>query len=94
MFYSNLTGCTIFFFLEKFFALHVSDVTCIHRQEHNCSVQPDKKIYGCTYSCAPDDGCMWHPKHVEQKTFQEQRILYIQLDLNETKYWRILQHYQ
>jgi hypothetical protein len=30
MFYSNQTGCTIFFFLEKFFALHVSDVTCIH----------------------------------------------------------------
>jgi hypothetical protein len=30
----------ILFSLEKFFALHVSDVTCIHRQEHNCSVQP------------------------------------------------------
>jgi hypothetical protein len=40
MFYLNPTGCTIFFFLEKFFALHVLDVTCIHRQEHNCSVQP------------------------------------------------------
>jgi hypothetical protein len=21
------------------------------------------------YSCAPDDGCMLHPKHVEQKNF-------------------------
>jgi hypothetical protein len=40
MFYSNPTGCTIFFFLEKFLALHASDVTCIHRQEHDCSVQP------------------------------------------------------
>jgi hypothetical protein len=27
MFYSNQTGCTIFFFLENFLALHVSDVT-------------------------------------------------------------------
>jgi hypothetical protein len=35
------------------------------------------------YSCAPDDGYMLHPKHVELKTFQEKRILYIQLDLNE-----------
>jgi hypothetical protein len=26
MFYSNPTGCTIFFFLAKFLALHVSDV--------------------------------------------------------------------
>jgi hypothetical protein len=40
MFYSNPTGCTIFFFHEKFLALHISDVTCVHRQEHNCSVQP------------------------------------------------------
>jgi hypothetical protein len=40
MFYSNPTGCTIFFFLEKFLALHVSDATRVHRQEHNCSVQP------------------------------------------------------
>jgi hypothetical protein len=41
MFYSNPTGYTVqFFSIEKFFALHVSDVTCIHRQEHNCSVQP------------------------------------------------------
>jgi hypothetical protein len=31
MFYSYPTGCTIFFFLEKFFALRVSDVTYIHR---------------------------------------------------------------
>jgi hypothetical protein len=23
------------------------------------------------YSCAPDVGCMWHPKHVEQKNCQE-----------------------
>jgi hypothetical protein len=30
----------ILFSLEKLFALHVSDVTYIHRQEHNCSVQP------------------------------------------------------
>jgi hypothetical protein len=28
------------FFLKSFFLLHFSDVTCIHRQEHNCSVQP------------------------------------------------------
>jgi hypothetical protein len=35
-------------------------------------------------SCAPDDGCMWHPKHVEQNTLQEKRILYIQLDWNKT----------
>jgi hypothetical protein len=27
MFYSNPTGCTIFFFLEEFLAQHVSDVT-------------------------------------------------------------------
>jgi hypothetical protein len=27
------------FFLKSFFALHVSDVTCIHRQERNYSVQ-------------------------------------------------------
>jgi hypothetical protein len=27
-------------FSWKVFALHVSDATCIHRQEHNCSVQP------------------------------------------------------
>jgi hypothetical protein len=40
LFYSNPTGCTIFSFLEKYFALHVSDVTCIHHQQHNCSVQP------------------------------------------------------
>jgi hypothetical protein len=39
MFYSNPTGCTISFILEKFLALHVSDVTCVHHQEHNCSVQ-------------------------------------------------------
>jgi hypothetical protein len=32
MFYSNPTGCKIFLFLEEFLALHVSDVTCIHRQ--------------------------------------------------------------
>jgi hypothetical protein len=40
MFYSNPTGCTILFFLETFLAQNVSDVTSIHRQEHNCSVQP------------------------------------------------------
>jgi hypothetical protein len=27
-------------FVEKFSALHVSDVTCIHGQQHSCSVQP------------------------------------------------------
>jgi hypothetical protein len=27
-------------FFFKFLAQHVSDVTYIHRQEHNCSVQP------------------------------------------------------
>jgi hypothetical protein len=27
---------------------------------------------------------MWRPKHVELETFQEKRILYIQLDLNKT----------
>jgi hypothetical protein len=36
------------------------------------------------YGCDPDDGCLWHPKHVEQKSFQGKRILYIQLDLNKT----------
>jgi hypothetical protein len=36
------------------------------------------------YSCAPDDGRMWRPKHVELETFQENRILYIQLDSNKT----------
>jgi hypothetical protein len=40
MLYLNPTGCTILFILEKFLALHVSDVICIHHQEHNCSVQP------------------------------------------------------
>jgi hypothetical protein len=40
MFYSNPTGCTTLFNLEKFLALHVSDVICIHHQEHNCRVQP------------------------------------------------------
>jgi hypothetical protein len=40
MFHSNPIGCTIFFFLAKFLALHVSDVICVHHQEHNCSVQP------------------------------------------------------
>jgi hypothetical protein len=50
-----------------------------------------KKPIAVHYSCAPDDGCMWHPKHLEQKTFQEKRILYIQFDLNKTyvtkMYW-------
>jgi hypothetical protein len=36
------------------------------------------------YSCAPDDGRMWRPKHVELETFKEKRILFIQLDLNKT----------
>jgi hypothetical protein len=36
MFYSNPTGCTIFFFLAKFLALDVSDVICIH---HHCTQQ-------------------------------------------------------
>jgi hypothetical protein len=36
------------------------------------------------YSCAPDDGCMWRPKHVELEIFQEKLILYIQLDSNKT----------
>jgi hypothetical protein len=36
------------------------------------------------YSCAPEDGCKKHPKHVELKTLQEKIILYIQLDLNKT----------
>jgi hypothetical protein len=39
MFHSNPTGCTIFFSLEKFLALHVSDVICIHHQEHNCRLK-------------------------------------------------------
>jgi hypothetical protein len=34
--------------------------------------------------CVPDDGRMWRPKHVELETFQEKRILYIQLDSNKT----------
>jgi hypothetical protein len=79
MFYSNPTGCTIFFFLEKFLALHVSDITCVHRRDHNCSVP-----MAVHYSCAPDDGCMWRQKHVELETFQEKRVLYIQLDSNKT----------
>jgi hypothetical protein len=40
IFYSNPIGCTIFFSLEEFLAEHVSDSTCIHPQDHNCSVQP------------------------------------------------------
>jgi hypothetical protein len=31
-----------------------------------------------------NDGRTWRPKHVELETFQEKRILYIQLDSNKT----------
>jgi hypothetical protein len=46
----------------------------------------NKKSMAVHYSCAPDDGSMCHPKHVELINFsrkqkrEEKRILYIQLD--------------
>jgi hypothetical protein len=41
---------------------------------HSCFICGRQKFYyqvvwrfmAVQYSCAPEDGCMWHPKHVEQ----------------------------
>jgi hypothetical protein len=40
MFYSNPTECTIFYVLENFISSTCFGRHSIHRQEHNCSVQP------------------------------------------------------
>jgi uncharacterized membrane protein len=74
MFYSNPAGCTIFFLLEKFFALHVPDVTAsIVRSTTVVHSHRFFLWFWCVYS-------------MEQVLAlgQEKRILYIQLDLNKT----------
>jgi hypothetical protein len=42
----------------------------------NKHTQTIKKSMAVHYSCAPDDGCMWHPKHVEQKTLKKKNIVH------------------
>jgi hypothetical protein len=66
LFNSNWMYHMLYFFLEEFQAVHVSDAMsiCTDHQEHNCSVQPQDFVCGkqnfsmavhCSF--APDDGC-------------------------------------
>jgi hypothetical protein len=58
MFYSNPTGCTVFFFIEEFLAQHVLETetdrakgTVSQHQylHHGINIpKPLKKTYGCT----------------------------------------------
>ena len=51
------------------FALHVLDVIHIHPQERYKMYMQMVQVpvpSACTFYIAPEDGCVLHPKHVEQ----------------------------
>jgi hypothetical protein len=53
VYWDQLDANCLVLFYYTFFALHVSDVI------HMCNA--------CALYDAPEDGCVLHPKHVEQK---------------------------